>query len=237
MSENATACRVSSSREFLVVVYGFDPHGRPVPVHKPEKCVASSAGAEGKCRIQLAGWRSRKTGPKHPLRRLCCITHGRSFTAYPVGYVPYARVITLCQVDECAGQDFRDSLVGAAVAWKRHERWVEELIEDETGPVRRTQLRRIGKLGRLLGLDGEKVSSRVLEELGLPLARTLGGVKERVAALGEIQPGFAGWLRLVGTMDLVGALSPVCVLSAEESARVRPARSDWARHRRAPPLA
>ena len=104
----------------------------------PDRCLVSLAGAGGACRIQGAGWRFRKTGPCHPLRKVRCCVHGVAFTLYPVGHVPYGREPVLCQ-SESGGGDVRRSLVGAAVAACRGEWWPEELIEGKGARHRRTE--------------------------------------------------------------------------------------------------
>jgi hypothetical protein len=43
------------------------------------------------CRIAHHHWRERKTGPESPVDVLRCATHGRAFTVYPIGHVPYGR--------------------------------------------------------------------------------------------------------------------------------------------------
>jgi hypothetical protein len=182
-----------------------------------------------------AGWRDRATGPRHRLRKVRCITHGTAFTLYPVGYVPYGREPVICQVEATKPEDGQASLVGAAVAERRGERWPEELIEDERGPVRRTQRRRIAAVGRFVGLDQPVVGSRLLGELGLDAAQTTGRLTDRVAALSNLGPGLAPWLRVAAAIDLVGRLGPVGVLAGVVRPSLSPARGSRARSLRGPP--
>jgi len=201
----------------------------------PDRCLLSLAGIGGKCRIRGAGRRERSTGPRHPLRKVRCGTHGRSFTLYPVGHVPYGRAPVVCQVDGAEPDEPRASLVGAAIADCRGERWSEDLIFDEQGPVRRTQRRRIAFVGRVVGLDRQDVGSRVLGELGLAAMQMRGKLSDRVAALGELGPGLDPWLRIVGAIDLVGRLGPVGVLAGVARSPLTPARGIRARSLRGPP--
>jgi len=158
-----------------------------------------------------------------------------SFTLYPVGHVPYGREAVICQAEGTEEKEGRASLVGAAVAYCRGERWPEEPIEDEVGPVGRTQRRRIAAVGRAVGLDQPKVDSRLIGELGLDVVQTRGGLSERVAALCEAGPGMGPWLRIVGAMDLVGWWGRVGVLAGTANARLTPARGCRARSLRGPP--
>lgn len=207
-----------------------------VPVWLPDRCLESLAGAAGECRIHGAGWRDRKTGPCHRLRKVRCRVHGGAFTLYPVGHLPYGRVPVWSQsaADE---EDPRSSLVGAAVAACGGQRWPEELIEDERGPVRRTQARRIGRAAFVIGLDGLQVASAVLGELGLDAVEVHGGVSRRVAALRGLGPGLGPWLRALAAVDLVGRLGTVGVLPGVGRSRLTRPRGRRARHHRGPPSA
>jgi len=184
--------------------------------------------------MQGAGWRRRTTGPRHAVRKVRCRTHGGSFTLYPVSHVPYGREAVICQAEGKEAEG-RASLVDAATAYCRGERWPEEPIEDEVGPVGRTQRRRITAVGRAVGLDQPVVDSRVLGELGLDVVQTRGGLSERVAALGGVGPEMGPWLRIVGAMDLVGRWGRVGVLAGTVSARLTSARGCRARSLRGPP--
>jgi hypothetical protein len=207
------------------------------PVWMPDRCLLGLSGADGRCRVRGAGWRERATGPRYPLRKVRCKTHGRSFTLYPVGHVPYGREPVICQVEDLeVAEEPRASLVGAAVAQCRGERWPEELIFDDPGPVRRTQGRRIARVGELVGFDGREVDSRVLGELGLGVVQVGGRLSERVAALSALGPGLEPWLRVVGAMDLVRRLGPVGVLAGVVRSPLTSARGSRVRSFRGPPL-
>lgn len=232
------------SRGFVVVAYGADDDGCMVPV-KPEQCLLKLAcKVEGECKIGEAGWRERKTGPCHPLQIVRCRAHGLGFTLYPEGHVPYGRAPVLLTPDECEPDESEDvreadehrepaTMVGAAIAASVGEFWERELIEDEPGPVLRTQQRWIKWLGLVVGLDGE-LSSEVLSELGLDAIDVRGNLAGKVAALGKLTGPYA-WLRFAGALDLVCRLGPVWVISDPRSSRVASARGSVARAMRGPP--
>lgn len=150
--------------------------------------------------------------------------------------MPYGRVSVLSEQGEGGEIDTKLSLVGAAIAAIRGERWPEELIFDEQGPVQRTQRRRVKWLGKAVGFDQPQVESAVLAELGLAAvevnARTL---PQRVSALARPAPGSASWLRFVACVDLVGRLGPVWVMPGVGCGRLVPARGSFARYMRGPP--
>ena len=200
----------------------------------PDRCEESLAGAAGDCRIHGAGWRHRKTGPRHRLRKARCRAHGVAFTLYPVGHLPYGREPVLSQCPEYE-EDPRASLVGAAVAACRGDEWPEELIEDEAGPVRRTQARRIARVACVTGLDEPRVDSWVLAELGLDAIEVQGSLCRRVAALSRLGPGLGPWLRVAGAVDRVGRLGIVGVLPGVVRSRLTRPSGVRARHHRGPP--
>jgi hypothetical protein len=71
----------------LFAGYRADAHGELTP-----DGVQECPYPDGRpCQIQLNHSRDRKTGPKHPLVVLECLTHGHAFTVYPPGHVPYGR--------------------------------------------------------------------------------------------------------------------------------------------------
>jgi hypothetical protein len=125
-------------------------------------------------------------------------------------------------------------VVSAAAAWCAGQRWEEELVEDDPGPVRRTQWRRINQLARRLGLDSEKVDSHILEILDLSAELNMVKPPGRVAALAGL--GIGAWLRLAGALDFVSLLGPVGIFTGVTNIRLRKARSAWARMQRGPPM-
>lgn len=67
------------------------------PVEGIERCPLATVGEA--CDLAKHHLRDRKTGPGFALRVLYCATHGRHFTVYPPGYVPYGRQ-AMAPVDE-----------------------------------------------------------------------------------------------------------------------------------------
>jgi hypothetical protein len=125
--------------------------------------------------------------------------------------------------------------VGAAVAVCRGERWPEELVDDERGPVGRTQRRWVRKVASVLGLGGAQVASGVLSELGLEAIMLGVTLAQRVAAVAHKAADPFLWLHLAGALDLVGAYGPVGVIEGLQQPRLAPARGSFARAMRGPP--
>jgi hypothetical protein len=61
------------------------------PVVMPRGCVHAATGDEA-CVLVVHHVRERKTGPRIPVTVLQCQTHGRAFTLYPLGHLPYGRL-------------------------------------------------------------------------------------------------------------------------------------------------
>jgi hypothetical protein len=61
------------------------------PAVMPQSCVHASPG-DPACVLTVHHLRARKTGPQIPVTVVQCRTHGRAFTLYPLGHVPYGRV-------------------------------------------------------------------------------------------------------------------------------------------------
>jgi len=206
-----------------------------VPVAMPDRCLASLSGEEGECRIGGAGWRDRLTGPQHRLRKVRCRVHGGAFTLYPAGHLPYGRKAAVPTTEEGGEVDTRSSLLGAAVAASRGERWPDELIEDEEGPVQGTQRRRVQRIAWAVGLDQPVVDSAVLAELGLDVVACGGTVADRLAVIAGKAGDPALWLRIAGAVDLVGRYGPVGVMEGLRNRLLAPARGSFARSLRGPP--
>lgn len=126
----------------------------------PTACPRSDGAAA--CRISLDHRRARKTGPCVPVAVLSCSTHGRRFTVYPCGHVPYGReavapvdldgrVLTVVAADgggdPCAS--WRQTRFAAVLDAARGKAWTR----DGPGSCWTTQLRRLDELAALLGLD------------------------------------------------------------------------------------
>lgn len=61
------------------------------PVVMPRCCVHAVVEDEA-CVLVVHHVRERKTGPRIPVTVLQCRTHGRAFTLYPLGHLPYGRL-------------------------------------------------------------------------------------------------------------------------------------------------
>ena len=57
----------------------------------PRRCVHTAIGDQA-CVLVVHHVRARKTGPRIPVAVLQCRTHGRAFTLYPLGHLPYGRL-------------------------------------------------------------------------------------------------------------------------------------------------
>jgi hypothetical protein len=62
-----------------------------VPAVMPPSCVHASKG-DPACVLVVHHLRERKAGPQTPVTVVQCRTHGRAFTLYPLGHVPYGRL-------------------------------------------------------------------------------------------------------------------------------------------------
>ena len=58
-------------------------------VEIPTRCIHWEDDIDA-CDVKGNGWRPRKTGPCHPLRRVKC-HHGAGYTLYPPGHYPRGR--------------------------------------------------------------------------------------------------------------------------------------------------
>ncbi len=138
--------------------------------------------------ISVKGRRVRKTGPVEVVWVFRCKAHGRSFTVYPPGCVPYGRTALVHVTPEGAAIGGAalvgdTTYFGATIMASRGQTWPESssargadaTVGSEFPPdgVRRTQRRRQRGAARLLGLvfDCNRVAERIAEVLGVPLLR------------------------------------------------------------------
>jgi len=159
----------------------------------------------GGCDVREHSYRSRKTGPRHRLLVVCCYEHGRSFTVYPAGYVPYART-------SLEPSPIALSLFLAAFDAFNGERWCDAGYGERSWP---TQQRHIAWAGGWLGLWGG-LGERAAEELGVALHEhnratasfRQGGYRARGAAvvtvLKLLEGGVALWPQLLRIGHAVG---------------------------------
>jgi len=91
-SRSSSSTSGSSTQQgpaFLCCPYVADEQGRYRPTEGITQC--PSANGVERCHLRKHDWRERKTGPCVPLRLMYCRSHGRHFTIYPMGHVPYSR--------------------------------------------------------------------------------------------------------------------------------------------------
>lgn len=146
-------------RDFIFARYERDDYGEcNVQMPKSAPC-----GCSGECRIREHSMRERRTGPGHPLVVIECTVHGRYFTLYPPGYVPYGRRRLIVEDED----DEQTVFTAAKEASAGAERW------SETGDEGRwwsTQWRQIRRCGELLALECEVAKGeRVSMHLGISL--------------------------------------------------------------------
>lgn len=114
--------------DFIVTPYEPASDGRLVP-ELPQEGPCRGDGET--CRLRVHHLRERSTGPCFPLTVLRCATHGRAFTVYPPGHVPYGRLalVALAPNGEAVrgAEPFAGTLFEAArdaargVAWPREQ--------------------------------------------------------------------------------------------------------------------
>ncbi len=158
---------VVGRRRFVMVPYISDAAGHLAPV-RPRYC-PESGQYEDACKLHAERWRRRLFGPGFKLLVLYCVTHGRSFTIYPVGWPPYARS-PLIAVDhrgrlvapEDGGNSWQDTAFNAVVDASNEILWPEEVMlgpltsaaaDTPSLPCRRTQIRHVAGAIRLFAID------------------------------------------------------------------------------------
>lgn len=160
-------------------------------------CAGQDARA---CKLSVDHRRERCTGPCFPLTVMRCRSHGRGFTLYPPGHVPYGRVGLLAVApdgsrarDDDRMERFEGTFFAASLDAAKGRAWHRE----HTGGSERwwgTQLRRITRAAQLLGLSPGIPSRRcelVAGVLGLDNLLLLVSVKQFRAARGYRERGAA----------------------------------------------
>lgn len=175
---------IFSLKPFITAVYTANAEGRMIP-DRPCHCPSGSVGSNP-CRIQIEKWRVRRFGPGFDLAGMWCVSHDHSFTAYPVGWVPYGRK-PLVQLDYrgrsicgISGRDFwRGTLFDAVVDAAENRIWPEEInlgpvpVNGEVPGSRRTQRRHIAGAMRLFQLCADcslRSREQVAAQVGIDLA-------------------------------------------------------------------
>ena len=154
-------------RDFVVSEYLEDEAGGRRP-RLPSMC---PFGGVGRCRVKPHGWRARSCGPGFQLLVVACREHGRCFTVYPPGWVPYGRVPVVHADAGCPGSRSQGTgtLFEAACAASGSVLWPEESLA--APGCGKTQYRRIALCGRWLGLDGTRATAELASaELGVGLS-------------------------------------------------------------------
>ncbi len=123
------------------------------------------------CRLYAHHDRPRKTGPCFPIRVMCCRTHGRCFTLYPPGHVPYGRqrLAPVAPdgnplVSAKGAERFRGTLFEAALDAAEGQVWPHRYCDGSPLPRFPTQLvhlvRGAGLVGVAPGLDARQREAR-----------------------------------------------------------------------------
>lgn len=150
--------------------------------------------AELACDVVRHSWRARKTGPCFPLLVMHCRGHGRRFSVYPPGHVPYARRALArvgfdgaAIVDASGGAKPTDGTLfeaaadaAAGVAWGR---------EGGGAGSWSYQLRQIKRSARLLGLASPAPLADAAVVAELLTVDTLLLIDQR--AVLALRPGYA----------------------------------------------
>jgi hypothetical protein len=112
--------------------------------------------------VAVHGIRQRKTGPGHGLVVVVCRVHGRHYTLYPPGYVPYGRM-PVAPVDHDGTSSLstwkRTVFVAAVVAVVAGVAWPRE---GGGGPCFRTQRRQIERAAQWLGLRSPRAEAEAV---------------------------------------------------------------------------
>jgi len=146
----------------------------------------------GACDVRPHDWRDRCTGPCFPLRVVRCHVHGRSFTLYPPGHVPYGRepVAPVSPDGESTGKGpdrFAGTVFGAALDAARGVAWSRESSGSDD-PGWPTMWRRLSAAAAWLGV-APRLSDREREERATDLDVDLLPLLEASAAL-RAAPGY-----------------------------------------------
>lgn len=156
---------------FVQVAYRVDECGTVVaelPVHCP------GHDPSDRCRVVARFRRSRSQGPAHALLVAHCHEHGRSFTLYPPGWVPYGRQPT-CIVTPAGYAVRSESVAGTVLAAAEDAEagrlWPRSGAAADAN-VHRTQGRHLALASLLLGVSPslvEAVREALAGCLGVPL--------------------------------------------------------------------
>jgi hypothetical protein len=206
-------------RPFATVAYVPSRAAVLEPAVMPPSCVHASPG-DPACVLVVHHTRERKAGPQIPVTVAQCRTHGRAFTLYPLGHVPYGRLavapvtldgeVVLSTLGEPTAGDRRSpawstTQLGAAFA----------VIDDPT--VKVTDRRwwatqppeRLGRSAALLGIH-PGLAAPDAEAIAFRLAVPRVVLREAADAYAHARGRAARGRVLVGVLDQIGA--DACVL-------------------------
>jgi hypothetical protein len=166
------------------------------------------------CPIKKHSYRTRKMGPRIPVRVFYCHTHQRYFTVYPMGHIPYGRK-SLVPLDPSGWpRDGKESSIAhqwkktcfvAALEAAEGQLWLKEVVRgDPAVPRYGTQERWIKLSGGLLGLSPdvpEQAAEKVALELQIPAgehrqARSDFQQARTLCGRGRAVRGVVGFLRV-----------------------------------------
>lgn len=162
------------TRAVIIASYTIGDAGS-VEAEIPDVCDLSP-GSKAVCAVAPHHLRARLTGPKHDLIVVRCRAHGRAFTLYPPGFVPYGRTpLVLRAPDGDAPDDlFAETLFSAASDAAGGKTWPDsEPRFWRTGGARSTQRRRVRLATLLLGLAAmaDPLRERIAIAIDIPFTR------------------------------------------------------------------
>lgn len=176
-------------RAYMIATYRLSEAG-DIEVELPEM---APCGADGQaCCIRKHSVRVRKMGINHPLVVVRCVTHGRCWTLYPLGFAPFLRA-PLTSTAGWMHTLFAAVLLAASgqPAWPRQQRPAAD-----PAPWWRTQTRHIARAALILGLLEADDAPALM--LGVPLHtvhkaiaafKAATGFRDRARAIASILDG------------------------------------------------
>ena len=163
-------------RAFVITAYRAGPDGVLEPEIPTEGVCAGQDQLP--CKLHIDHRRERSTGPCFPLTVMRCRSHGRAFTLYPPGYVPYGRMALVTVAPDGspihvrdATQRFQATLFAACQDAAEGKAWHRE-HSGSSETWWGTQLRRLTLAAQLFGLApevGPRRRERVADTLGVDL--------------------------------------------------------------------
>jgi len=236
------------NRIFVITPYDTNNRGQLSAII-PDSCPVGYENGEP-CQISVNHHRDRKTGPCFPLTVVYCKIHDLYFTLYPPGHYPYGRQplveqITVCgriletSTDNLDLQNrlafFRGSLFDAALDADLFYAWPKEGCQGSFQPRFNTQLHKLDRAVRLLGISSTSGSwqrEAITEILDLPgqlVAQSFAGLRvqptfkkqgQSICRLLKALDNHCLFERLVQTGSIAG-LWPVSYFSTYKTKRLK----------------